>query len=174
MDDNDNVIPFGQYLDPFDQAEFDAQLGETIELYHDKPWWLDNYEMHDKFGFHEAVGQMDADKLRMMLKFRLDFLQEELDEAKSAKSAEDIVDAMIDLCVVAIGTLDAFDVDAQEAWNRVHAANMAKERGIKPERPNPLGLPDLVKPAGWTAPSHEDNHGILDRIDYEKLRDSYQ
>ena len=140
---------------------------EQVTVYSDKPWWLDNYEMHSKFGFHEAVSEMDEEKLRMMLKFRLDFLQEELDEAKNADSAEDIVDAMIDLCVVAIGTLDAFNVDSQYSWDQVHKANMAKERGIKPERPNPLGLPDLIKPEGWTAPSHEGNHGLLASINYE-------
>lgn len=171
-DNEDNVIRFGDYVNAFDDEAFSED--GTVELYHDKPWWLDNYDMHDKFGFHEAVGQMDATKLKKMLKFRLDFLQEELDEAKNAKSAEDIVDAMIDLCVVAIGTLDAFDVDAQEAWNRVHSANMDKERGIKPERPNPLGLPDLIKPEGWTAPSHEDNHGILDRIDYTNFKSEFE
>jgi hypothetical protein len=32
---------------------------------------------------------------------------------------------------------------------------------VKESRPNPLGLPDLIKPAGWTAPSHEGNHGII-------------
>jgi hypothetical protein len=117
----------GDYL----RMDFSSNVGddETVELYTDAPWWLDNYHMHDKFGFHEAIGQMDEDKLRKMLVFRLNFLQEELDEAKDAKSAEDVVDAMIDLCVVAIGTLDCYDVDAQEAWNRVHQANMAKERG---------------------------------------------
>lgn len=147
---------------------------EEVELYVDAPWWLDNNDMHDKFGFHEAVSQMDPEKLRQMLAFRLRFLQEELDEAKNAESAEDIVDAMIDLCVVAIGTLDAYNVDAQEAWNRVHSANMAKERGIKPERPNPLGLPDLIKPEGWVAPSHEGNHGILADIDYAELRKEFE
>jgi hypothetical protein len=40
-------------------------------------------------------------------------------------------------------------------------ANMAKEVGRKESRPNPLGLPDLIKPEGWTAPSHEGNHGII-------------
>lgn len=174
MDDNsNNVINISTFLNPYDeeafQAQHDAIEDGMITLYQDKPWWLDNYEMHDKFGFHEAVGKMDAEMLKKMLVFRLKFLQEELDEAKNADSAEDIVDAMIDLCVVAIGTLDAFDVDAQTAWERVHEANMAKERGIKPGRPNPLGLPDLIKPEGWTAPSHEDNHGILDRIDYTDL-----
>jgi len=32
---------------------------------------------------------------------------------------------------------------------------------VKESRPNPLGLPDLIKPAGWVAPSHAANHGIL-------------
>ena len=75
------------------------------------------------------------------------------------RDAEEIVDGLIDLCVVAIGTLDAFGVDANKAWNEVLKANLSKEVGIKPERPNPLGLPDLVKPEGWQAPNHEDNHG---------------
>lgn len=167
MDDK-NTIRLEDYFMPTNE-QF-----EEVELYVDAPWWLDNNDMHDKFGFHEAIAQMDSEKLRKMLAFRLRFLQEELDEAKNAQSAEDIVDAMIDLCVVAIGTLDAYNVDSQEAWNRVHEANMAKERGIKPERPNPLGLPDLIKPEGWVAPSHEGNHGILAEIDYEKLRKEFE
>jgi len=38
---------------------------------------------------------------------------------------------------------------------------MTKEVGEKPERPNPLGIPDLIKPEGWQAPSHEGNHGLI-------------
>jgi len=41
---------------------------------------------------------------------------------------------------------------------------MSKEVGIKASRPNPLGLPDLVKPEGWQAPSHEGNHGLVAKI----------
>jgi len=130
------------------------------------PWWVDLNDMHSKFGFHDAIDAMDAEKLKAMLVFRTKFLQEELDELKNAESAEDVVDALIDLCVVAIGTLDAYNVSSQIAWDEVHYANMGKERGIKPERPNPLGLPDLIKPEGWVAPSHEDNHGKLAEIDY--------
>ena len=37
----------------------------------------------------------------------------------------------------------------------------SKEIGIKKERPNPLGLPDLVKPAGWENPNHNGNHGLF-------------
>ncbi len=124
-------------------------------------WAQDIADMHTKFGFNEAIRKMDTEKLKAMLKFRLDFLQEELREAYNAQSADDVVDAMIDLIVVAIGTLNAFDVDPYLSWNRVHAANMTKKAGIKPNRPNPLGLPDLMKPEGWTAPTHVDNVGLL-------------
>lgn len=130
-----------------------------------KSWPQDIHEMHAKFGHLDAVKNMEPETLRAMLKFRIDFLQEELDETRKALDEdfdpEEIVDGCIDLCVVAIGTLDLFDVDVQEAWNRVHAANMSKEAGIKPGRPNPLGLPDLMKPAGWVAPNHLDNHGFM-------------
>lgn len=41
---------------------------------------------------------------------------------------------------------------------------MNKKVGVKESRPNPLGLPDLIKPEGWTAPSHADNEGKLKEI----------
>jgi predicted HAD superfamily Cof-like phosphohydrolase len=134
-----------------------------------KDWVKDINEMHAKYGVHkwmQAQMQSDVDwkVLDEFLKFRLKFLDEELNETKKAvveRDPEEIVDGLIDLCVVAIGTLDAFGVDAHKAWDEVHRANMAKEPGVKESRPNPLGLPDLIKPEGWTAPSHEDNHGNL-------------
>lgn len=129
-----------------------------------KDWVRDIAEMHTKFGFNEKVREFDKEKLQKFLEFRIKFLQEELDEMKTAKTADDVVDALIDLAVVAIGTLDAFDVDSYEAWDRVHAANMAKEVGIKESRPNPLGLPDLIKPVGWYPPTHVDNVGLLTKI----------
>ena len=69
------------------------------------------------------------------------------------------MDGLIDLCVFAVGTLDVFNVDANDAWDRVYQANIAKDVGVKEGRPNPFGLPDLIKPAGWKAPSHDGNHG---------------
>ena len=127
-------------------------------------WVSDIAEMHTKYGVNEKVRTFDKEKLEKFLEFRISFLQEELDELKANRgNPEEVVDALVDLCVVAIGTLDAFDVDAYAAWDAVHEANMAKEVGVKPSRPNPLGLPDLIKPEGWTAPSHEGNHGIVPR-----------
>jgi hypothetical protein len=134
-----------------------------------KNWVEDIEKMQDKFGTLDWVfdNKADTEKLKKFLKFRIDFLQEELDETKKAyetMDGEEIVDGLIDLCVVAIGTLDAFSVDAYEAWNEVLKANMTKTVGVKEGRPNPLGLPDLMKPEGWKAPSHEGNHCIFDDI----------
>ena len=127
-------------------------------------WVGDIAAMHEKYGVNEKVREFDKEKLAKFLEFRINFLQEELDEMKSATNGDDVVDALIDLCVVAIGTLNSFDVDEHEAWRRVHRANMAKEVGIKASRPNPLGLPDLVKPEGWTSPTHADNVGLLSKV----------
>ena len=134
-----------------------------------KKWVKDIYEMHKKYGVRPAVRKMSRSDLRRFLNFRVNFLEEELNETKLAAEqdyvdAEEVVDGLIDLCVVAIGTLDAFGIDANKAWDAVLEANMNKEVGVKESRPNPLGLPDLIKPAGWVAPSHEGNHGDLKKI----------
>jgi len=129
-----------------------------------KDWAFDIAMMHEKYGVHPVVEKMDADTLKKFLEFRVRFLEEELTELKTATNADDVVDALIDLCVVAIGTLDGFGVDSHKAWDAVLVANMNKEVGVKESRPNPLGLPDLIKPAGWVAPSHADNEGKLKEI----------
>jgi predicted HAD superfamily Cof-like phosphohydrolase len=127
-----------------------------------KDWVKDVIKLQEKFGVGERVDEMSNSTLRKFLRFRVDFLQEELDELKyNLNDPEQIVDAMIDLCVVALDTLVAFEVDAAAAWNEVYNANMSKVVGIKESRQNPLGLPDLIKPEGWRAPSHIGNHGLL-------------
>lgn len=130
-------------------------------------WVNDIYMMHNKFGVRDWFEQHkdDKDLMQKYLRFRLKMCMEEMNETIDAalfdQSAEEVVDGLIDLCVFAIGTLDVFGVDAKLAWDRVYEANMAKQVGVKPGRPNPFGLPDLLKPAGWTAPSHKDNHGAI-------------
>jgi len=134
-----------------------------------KNWFHDMKVMHQKYGVNkwmQAELQADVDwkRLNKFMAFRLGMMQEELDETKNAfqnQDAEEMVDGIIDLCVFAIGTLEVFGVDAEKAWDEVYKANMSKEVGIKEGRPNPLGLPDLVKPEGWKAPTHEGNHGNI-------------
>ena len=127
-------------------------------------WVNDIVKMHEHYGVQDAVEDMSKEKLSKFLEFRINFLQEELDEMKNASNAEDIVDALIDLCVVAIGTLDSFKIDSYKAWDEVLKANMNKKVGIKASRPNELGLPDLIKPEDWIAPVHCGNHGKLTEI----------
>ena len=132
-------------------------------------WVKDIAEMQYKYGVKAWMleNQDDKEKMRKYLEFRINFLREELDETQKAfaeSDPEEIVDGLIDLCVVAIGTLDAYGINPYTAWDQVLKANMNKEVGVKPERPNPLGLPDLIKPEGWEAPSHEGNHGKFNDI----------
>jgi predicted HAD superfamily Cof-like phosphohydrolase len=129
-------------------------------------WSNDMKLMHEKFGVHDwfQANKENKDLMDKYLRFRLSMCKEELDETMTAiesKDAEEIVDGLIDLCVFAIGTLDVFGVDANKAWDQVYEANMVKSPGVKEGRPNPFGLPDLIKPEGWKSPSHEGNHGNL-------------
>jgi hypothetical protein len=130
--------------------------------------FLDLRRMHDKFGF----SQKPISKQQM--KARLDFIQEELDEAYEAlddNHADDFVDANIDIIVVAIGNLDQANVNGWLAWDIVHGANMSKVIGTHSKRPEMKQ--DLVKPEGWVKPNHSNNVGSLVNIflndeDYNK------
>lgn len=151
-------------------AEFpDPNTGQPSNLYKISDVFEDIHQMHKKYGVHDWIDeemqqQYDWRRLHKFLEFRLKFLQEELDETVKAyqdKDKEEIVDGLIDLIVIAVGTLDAFRVDGPKAWKEVLRANMDKEVGVKETRPNPLGLPDLVKPSSWVGPDHSGNTGIL-------------
>ena len=123
-------------------------------------------DMHSKYQVHEWIAA-NPDKLSELLKLRMRMLTEEFAETMDAylqSDPEELVDGLIDLVVIAIGTLDIAGVDPQEAWSQVFNANMSKEVGVKPGRPNKPGLPDLVKPTDWQAPSHAQNYGKLPTI----------
>lgn len=132
--------------------------------------WVEDIEkMHEHYDVKTKLSTLSPEMLREFLKFRVSFLAEELGELQEAiliqpPDAEEIVDALIDLCVVAIGTLDLFGVDSHAAWDEVLVANMNKEVGVKASRPNKFGLPDLIKPAGWQPPCHKDNHGDFTKL----------
>ena len=130
-------------------------------------WFKDMQDMHKKYGVDKWMNEekkSNWSRLSKYMDFRIKMMQEELDETRAAfenKNEEEVVDGIIDLCVFAIGTLEVFGVDANKAWDQVYKANMSKEVGIKEGRPNPLGLPDLVKPEGWEGPTHKGNHGNI-------------
>lgn len=130
-------------------------------------WVNDIDEMHEHYGFHEHFGKFDLETRLKFLEFRAKFLEEELNELKTAietRNPEEIVDSLIDIIVVAIGTLNANEINAYLAWDEVLKANMKKTVGIKKGRHNPLGLPDLCKNDDWSPPDHSDNYGWLWQI----------
>ena len=135
-------------------------------------WLSDINDMHYKFGATEWVEDMYRSKnykiLNDFLAFRLDFLEEEFEETQAAflnKDHKEVVDGLIDLIVIAIGTLDLFKCDADVAWDKIHHSNMAKEPGANKSRQNPFGLPDMVKPKGWVGPNiTKEDCGILPDI----------
>lgn len=126
--------------------------------------------------FHEKFGLTYDGKPRALLgelgDFRLKFLREELREyAKAmyeasyevqfrpemvASKLEDMLDALVDLVYVAIGTAQLHGFDFREAWQRVHAANMTKVRATSKLESARGTTYDVVKPTGWLPPSHED------------------
>ena len=132
-------------------------------------WPFDINFMHQKFGVNKWFTKNKSNKeiMKKYLMFRMLMLNEELHEtmqAVNSENPEEIVDGLIDICVFAIGTLNVLEVDANKAWDAIHNANMAKEPGVKAGRPNPFGMPDLLKPEGWKGPDHSDNHGSISDI----------
>lgn len=116
------------------------------------------------------ISGFDTETLRKFLGFRLRFLDEELVEIKKAiieQNYSEIVDGLIDLIVVAIGTLTLFKVDVQKAWDEVYKANMSKIIGSQEKRPDSFGM-DLIKSENWKAPNHEDNTGLFKKIANEE------
>lgn len=131
-------------------------------------WPKDIRGMHEFFDvltdINKELRYDSENKLQQLFRMRLKFMMEEMDELLTSKDPAEIVDAFIDICVVAIGTLDMFDVNVQEAWNEVMNANLKKKRGANQKRENNGWIPDLVKPEGWTAPDHSNNLGHFPRI----------
>jgi hypothetical protein len=131
---------------------------------------LDMNLMSRHYGVKDIVEKMDPPTLRRFIEFRIGCLYEEMQEINDAHETEDadgVVDGIVDLVVFAIGTLELMNVDFAEAWWRVLVANMSKKLGIKASRPNPFGLPDLVKGPDFVSPQHKDNIGLLETA-YEK------
>ncbi len=126
---------------------------------------VEDFNYH--LGIKQRVDDLEGEELKHFVSLRVEMLKEELAELEAAVNAEDAeetVDAVVDIVYFGIGTLLLMDVDVEAAVDEVHFANMQKKGGVKAERVNPLGLPDAIKPEGWVAPSHKNNHGRFEEI----------
>ena len=123
--------------------------------------WNDIESFHHKFGL--SYGGAPRALPWDLAEFRIKFLQEELDEYAAAYEADDTVhsreqmlDALVDLVYVALGTAYLHGFNFAEAWRRVQVANMSKVRVERAEDSKRGSTFDVVKPAGWKPPSHKD------------------
>lgn len=110
-------------------------------------------EFHRRFELpHSTDGNPPAALELSDLTYRIGFMLEELCEFNRAASQDDLagmLDALVDLVYVAMGTAQLKRLPFNEAWVEVHRANMAKERGPTAARGHHL---DVRKPKDWTPP----------------------
>lgn len=79
--------------------------------------------------------------------------ESERDHANYAFHLEQMLDALVDLTYVALGTSQLHGFNFREAWRRVHAKNMMKVRAERADQSKRGSTFDVVKPAGWTPAS---------------------
>lgn len=120
-------------------------------------------DFHEKFGldYNGPPRLLHPD----LWNFRMKFVMEELNEWAEAHasqpsdvSMEDSLDAAVDIVYVALGTIYMQGMGHlfEEAWEKVHRANMQKVR-CENEGDSKRGSTfDVIKPEGWQAPDHSD------------------
>lgn len=103
----------------------------------------------NKFGFmYEGKPRRLNNNIKMS---RITHMKEELLEYETATNAEQDLDALVDLIYLAIGTAILHGFDIEEAFKRVHQANMKRIR--KDKNNFKLGM---EKPKDWIEPYLKD------------------
>jgi predicted HAD superfamily Cof-like phosphohydrolase len=108
-------------------------------------WCQDVRDFHDKY-VPEQTGDKPAIPSPELIMFRFKLMLEELQEIKLGIYKGDlpaVIDGLVDLINVTIGTGIACGVDLRPVWDAVHAANMSKGPSVN-------GKP--TKPPGWQPP----------------------
>lgn len=96
----------------------------------------------------QTVGEVNYQQ--KMLYF--DLIEEEFNELKSATSAEEELDALIDILVVTIGAIHSGGFDAEGAWNEVMRSNLAKIDSVTGKVRKRIDG-KVLKPESWTPPN---------------------
>jgi len=115
--------------------------------------YQDVRDFHEKFEVPMAPEPTLLDLLTMQ--YRIDFLQEELNEIDEAYQGDDlhgVADGLVDLVYVALGTAALMGLPWQALWSEVQRANISKVRtpnAAASKRNNSL---DVIKPDGWVGP----------------------
>lgn len=148
-------------------GEVVKDAGRAYELFNKWLNWA-GAEMHDNlFGmvaaFHqkfelEPTAQPDF-PVEEIWQLKNVHLQEELNEIRAAAingDLEEYFDGLIDLVYVALGAAYLAGLPFNEGFRRVHEANMTKVRAKRSEDSKRGSTYDIVKPAGFVAPTLTD------------------
>ena len=96
----------------------------------------------------QTVGEVNYQQKQLYFKL----IEEEFNELKSANSAVDELDALVDILVVTIGAIHSAGFDAEGAWKEVMRSNFAKidkETGKVRKRDDGK----VLKPVNWQPPN---------------------
>lgn len=115
-----------------------------------KKEWNDVREFHEKFGHPVAAEPKMIDKKRALS--RAKWMQEEVAEFLVAEDIYEQADAMIDLMYFALGTMVEMGLEADELFDIVQQANMAKLWPDGKPHYNPKDG-KVIKPEGWEDPA---------------------
>lgn len=135
--------------DPFrDVREFHEKFGLT---YNGKPRALPPALQAFRDKFHrEELKEYGAATAR--LRRLLDGKEDRCIDDDVALELSHALDALVDEMYVLLGTAYLHGFDFNAAWERVHAANMAKIRVKNAADSKRKSKYDVVKPPGWTPP----------------------
>lgn len=122
-----------------DQATFMQACGQTVDQYN-----ADQVNLYARLVAEEAEELDDAIQVFNEGRNRSD-------AASFFDHTADVVDAALDIIVVAAGVLHSFGFDPQPLWDEVVRSNMAK---VDPETGKVRRRHDgkILKPDGWTPP----------------------
>ena len=114
-------------------------------------------DFHKKFGL-DPTEQPDFPFEEIWI-LKNNHMQEELNEIRAAAingNLEEYFDGLIDLVYVALGAAYLSGLPFDEGFQRVHEANMKKVRALRQEDSKRGSTYDIVKPAGFVAPTLTD------------------
>lgn len=115
-----------------------------------KKEWNDVREFHRKFGHPVAEQPIMIAKKRALS--RAKWMNEEVAEFLVAENIYEQADAMIDLMYFALGTMVEMGLEADELFDIVQQANMAKLWPDGKPHYNPKDN-KVIKPEGWEDPA---------------------
>lgn len=119
--------------------------------------YQDVIDFHNKMGIFSPEKPVDLDL--EIVQFRVRRTHEEIQEYLNAYADIDLagqLDALVDLVYIALGTAVFHGFNFDEAWRRVHEANMQKRRAVTADESKHGTTLDVVKPQGWLAPDLSD------------------